>query len=540
MNFHNEKTLGICILVCLLIYIIKINTNTHEHFRHSIQYSRVVDAAASESGPALPPRYTNILLVLLDGATRQNLYSDAVSPVITARWNACGIRFSDAACVLPSVSAVNYFAILSGAPPYINGVVSNDFRHPWRQKTGSLFDSLNKAGLSSAVIGVHWYKEMFRGKTSYIPVECCGDRDSREVANAALDLITTKRLPYFTLLHFTAPDSVAHERQSGTGPHYTASIREIDALLGEIFAGLDKEYPSSLVIVTSDHGMNADGNHGGSEDATLKIPLYFFAHNLRHATVDGGYTCLSIAPTIAALSGIPMPDFSTGQLVTETLDEPRYNSYIGNSIARKELLARSLAHPSLIDAAPPFFSTADGRRMYETLLAQKLSNYPSALTARIMVTQRIIAALLIILFAGWAARRKAYGLKINLCANAAIVTGAGIVMRHIDSRIAYDIAAACLIFLMLCGAYCAFRFSSRSARRSPAPPGDAAGSLLYLTAETIILAGFFVPFYTIIPDPYIFSVRLFSLALFYPFILSALLRFFHVLDIKRARETVSR
>lgn len=248
-----RKTIVIVLSLAIIIYLIKINNYLYDHFIDFLDYREIEKSSAGYDSlrkTRYPQRYSNIVLMVLDGATREHLYDERIAENIVKRWRKSGIRYTQVSCMLPSVSAPNYFSIISGAPPYIHGVINNSRRFPRHQRIKTIFDHLNAHGISSAVIGFDWYKDMLGGNTAYYPVECCEKSDSPEVGQSVMRLMESG-LPSFTLIHFLAPDTVAHE--SGLGARYRSTIAEIDGLIEDMLVELDERYPNSLVIIMADH-----------------------------------------------------------------------------------------------------------------------------------------------------------------------------------------------------------------------------------------------------------------------------------------------
>jgi bisphosphoglycerate-independent phosphoglycerate mutase (AlkP superfamily) len=63
------------------------------------------------------------------------------------------------------------------------------------------------------------------------------------------------------------------------------------------------------ILVTSDHGMNRDGSHGGTTSEMREVPLFMIRHNVEESG-DTAQTVsqLQIAPTILKLLGLSIPD----------------------------------------------------------------------------------------------------------------------------------------------------------------------------------------------------------------------------------------
>jgi bisphosphoglycerate-independent phosphoglycerate mutase (AlkP superfamily) len=71
------------------------------------------------------------------------------------------------------------------------------------------------------------------------------------------------------------------------------------------------------VLVTGDHGINADGAHGGTTPEQREVPLFWIRHGVWGRGDTGEIVShLQIAPTILKLLGLPVP---------ETMKQPPLN-----------------------------------------------------------------------------------------------------------------------------------------------------------------------------------------------------------------------
>jgi len=63
------------------------------------------------------------------------------------------------------------------------------------------------------------------------------------------------------------------------------------------------------IMVTGDHGINKDGEHGGTTPEQREVPLFWIQPNVK-GRGDKGETVsqLQIAPTILKLLDVPIPE----------------------------------------------------------------------------------------------------------------------------------------------------------------------------------------------------------------------------------------
>jgi len=82
------------------------------------------------------------------------------------------------------------------------------------------------------------------------------------------------------LIHMCAGDTLGHLYTSDS-PEYRKQAWNSDNALARIMPSwLERGYQ---IFVTADHGMNADGHHGGNEALTRDVAFYYFGE-LSYAT----------------------------------------------------------------------------------------------------------------------------------------------------------------------------------------------------------------------------------------------------------------
>ena len=196
----------------------------------------------------------------------------------------------------PSVSKTNYTTLLCGVPSLIHGMTTNLM--PGKPNVErNVFSELKKKDKTSAVIGSSWFYDLF-GKEKYTYLkhkelypsdndmitwgrffsdDC---PDSVDEASEGLahtfqlaDMIVYKNVPDFVLIHVMTPDEIGHSK--GIGKEYNVTVNAIDGVLGLVVPRwLELGYD---IIITSDHGMDANQNHGGSKCDVVLTPFYILS-----------------------------------------------------------------------------------------------------------------------------------------------------------------------------------------------------------------------------------------------------------------------
>ncbi|WP_462382746.1 alkaline phosphatase family protein [Pseudomonas sp. Marseille-QA0892] len=225
-----------------------------------------------------------VILVVLDGLS----FSVAAHAMghLHAWCEAGRGAFYRMSCELPALSRPLYETILTGVRPIDSGVVHNGVVRLSRHK--SVFHLAREAGLSTAAAAYHWVSELY----NRAPFEAGRDRftddeslpiqhglfywqdhypDSHLFADA--DVLRQRYAADFLLVHPMNIDDAGH-KHGGDTPQYRNAARMTDIALAE---HLQHWYDAGYqIMVTSDHGMNADRSHNGLLSEEQDVPLFVF------------------------------------------------------------------------------------------------------------------------------------------------------------------------------------------------------------------------------------------------------------------------
>jgi hypothetical protein len=91
-----------------------------------------------------------------------------------------------------------------------------------------------------------------------------------------------------------------------------------DHALGRALARVDLS--QDAIIVTADHGHTNRGGHGGVEPEVMYVPLIAAGAGIKPGASANDARLIDIAPTVAALLGIPAPGHGLGRTLDELLD----------------------------------------------------------------------------------------------------------------------------------------------------------------------------------------------------------------------------
>ncbi len=224
----------------------------------------------------------------------------------------------------PSLSYPSWTVITSGAWQEVSGVTTNWYKGP--VQADNLFKVAKDSGLPSVAVGSPGWKKLFGPYlTEALTVEeppeeappedwAKVDEETYRLASEALDKYSSGLI----LIHFVGTDAIAHNYGGASRELLDEALR-VDGFIGKLIEKLD--FNKDVVLVTADHGHVDRGGHGGWEEVVLKVPLVIRGKPIR----KGLYTeqaQADIAPTVAALLGIPYPVHSQGRPLLELIEAP--------------------------------------------------------------------------------------------------------------------------------------------------------------------------------------------------------------------------
>lgn len=223
--------------------------------------------------PALP--YSPLILVSIDGY-RADYIERGLSPNLAALARD-GVRATAMKPAFPTLTFPNHYAIVTGLYPDHNGIVNNRFLDP---VTGAKFVYSDPGTTSDP----HWWggeplwigveKQGKQAATVFWPgsdVDIDGVRPEHwlpfngkmtpdQRVDRLLDWfdLPPGQRPDFATLYFEQVDHAGHGHGPDS-PQVAAALREVDAALGRLIAGLKQRgiFANANIVVVSDHGMTA-------------------------------------------------------------------------------------------------------------------------------------------------------------------------------------------------------------------------------------------------------------------------------------------
>ncbi|MFW5714370.1 MAG: alkaline phosphatase family protein [Brevefilum sp.] len=171
--------------------------------------------------------------------------------------------------VYPSISTSASAALLTSAPPQVNGVFGYGYRST---ETVTLFDLATQAGLVVKAVEGDSLAFNLRNAETMLSGDRDGDGFSDDnVLENSLDVIRSG-MPELMYIHFHNIDDLGHSFGPNSAEYVEAIIR-VDGYLAEIYETLPN---NTLIAIFADHGMHVTeegGNHGTLVADDMIIPI---------------------------------------------------------------------------------------------------------------------------------------------------------------------------------------------------------------------------------------------------------------------------
>ncbi|WP_286228706.1 alkaline phosphatase family protein [Neobacillus mesonae] len=215
---------------------------------------------------------------------------------------------------LPSLSRPLYEVLLTGTPVFKNGITTNKTVRLSHEE--SLFHLTKKHGLKNATASYYWVSELYNSAPfdpSTDRIQLDGQKpiergifywedhypDNHLFADANFLLNTYD--PDFLYVHSMNIDDDGH-KFTADSMEYRNRVIKVDMILASFLpVWMEKGYQ---IMVTADHGMNNDGEHGGTTTADRDVPLYIISDRLKPGIYEEEIPQLQIAPLACELLNI--------------------------------------------------------------------------------------------------------------------------------------------------------------------------------------------------------------------------------------------
>lgn len=219
---------------------------------------------------------------------------------------------------LPSMSRPMYETIHTGLPSSEHGIVANSIVR--LSNKPNVFQAVRNAGKVTAAAAYYWYSELYN-RAPYHPIDDKETDDESlniqhgrfyteddfpdvELINNAAHL-ARKFSPDYILLHPMGMDYHGETFGSDSKEYRNHAIYQDSKLAPLLVEWREHGY---TIFVTGDHGINADGGHGGTTYQQRTVPFFVIQPSAGgRGEVDESMSHLQIAPTILKLLDVPIP-----------------------------------------------------------------------------------------------------------------------------------------------------------------------------------------------------------------------------------------
>jgi predicted AlkP superfamily pyrophosphatase or phosphodiesterase len=233
---------------------------------------------------------------------------------------------------LPTISAPLYETLHTGLSPADHGIVGNEaLRSSTRP---NVFGTVHAAGGRTAAVAQAWFYTLYNGRPYDVVTDVEVDDESLPIQHARfysmegygrinpcapaeidlcaqLTLLLRRHDPHYALLHTCSADTLGHTHTGASAEYREQTWRIDNALARTLPLWLDLGYE---VFVTADHGMNAEGRHGGTDAVERDVAFYAFGSRAGPEP-QKVLNQLSVAPTVLATIGLPVPETMTAPIL---------------------------------------------------------------------------------------------------------------------------------------------------------------------------------------------------------------------------------
>ncbi|MEW6308417.1 MAG: alkaline phosphatase family protein [Bacillota bacterium] len=327
-------------------------------------------AAPLAAGSRTDPAVRRVVVVVIDALRLDTSLQLTTLNSLRNRGASLSVRTGQ-----PSLSHPALATITTGTHQELHGVTTNWYKGLIR--LDHIFAVAQREGLNTGAAGYEAYADMHGQSISAARLVPGDDERYDDLIEArGLELLAPGG-PDLVFIHFLDVDHAGHDVGPRNPGYFQAAKASADRV-ARLIAATDLTH--TTFIVTADHGHIMTGGHGGWEEEVLTTPLILVGAGVR----PGQYPQESqtdLAPTIAALLGLPVPAHATGKPLVDLLElnlAQRADVMVGAATAR---LGLAKAYASALGAREPSAQLVDEARqaMAGGLHAQALETATQAL-----------------------------------------------------------------------------------------------------------------------------------------------------------------
>jgi hypothetical protein len=263
-------------------------------------------------------RNERVVVIVIDGM-RKERFEDANAPYLK-ELKRQGTEFALMETVYPARTVVCFSSMFTGTYPREHGIKSNMV---WSLgiKVESIFDSLRKVGKKGRLLGIAHLIDSMGDDVDSVTAVMHNDKADTLIMEQA-KRIMKEQDPDLLVVQLIGTDQTGHSR-GVFYDDYVQKIEEADALVKDFTGWLETNgyMNNTTLMICADHGQaDGIGGHGHLDEGERFVPFFMTGPNIRSGVrVDAKHSLISMAPTIAALLGAPIPSHSRGPVLVEAI-----------------------------------------------------------------------------------------------------------------------------------------------------------------------------------------------------------------------------
>ena len=242
-----------------------------------------------------------VILICIDGM-RPDGFLACGNPFINKLMEVSSYSL-ESQCVFPSSTLPCHMSMFHSVPPERHGILSNTYV-PMVRPVSGLFEQIKlMGGISDMYYGWEPLRDISQPKSlarsAFIRARGEDDTDTK------LTDITIQRLcadkPDFVFLYLVETDEKGGHDNGWMSEPYIHCINVAIENVKRVYEQAHEDY---TIIITADHGGH-DRIHGTTMKEDMTIPMFFIGKHFEPGKELKDISILDLAPTIAAIMGVP-------------------------------------------------------------------------------------------------------------------------------------------------------------------------------------------------------------------------------------------
>lgn len=247
-----------------------------------------------------PGEAGGVVLLVLDGLRADTAAGEVRMPRLAElrrRGGAFGVARVE--CLVPTTVAAVVTLATGRVPPPVG--FFDDFGAA-AEPDGGVFRALRRAGGRSFVAGPALWTDLFGRWVDESAVDAGFSADDDRVLADGLGALRRGGFR-LVVVHLQGLDEAGH-KYGTADPRYAAEVGRLDRAVGEVTAALPAGFG---LLVTSDHGCTAGGNHAGPEPAVLATPVVALGPGVRAGPLPAGLCQRDLPGLLLGMAGLGWP-----------------------------------------------------------------------------------------------------------------------------------------------------------------------------------------------------------------------------------------